>query len=156
MRFVAVLLLLSSAAQAMTITDQSKTFAMVCVTDRGTGFNWKDGDWQHSNYRSYTYIFRRLESSQCGSPSLRQNNLRQGCYAFALTGEDLEPQICSEYWDTTGTLDHIFCNGLFGRRVDVSAQLQRFAVTATDSVFSLSNQRRDSAYIFIGKCSEIE
>ena len=143
MRFVAVLLLLSSAAQAMMITDHNKTFAMVCVTDKGIGFDWKDGDWQLSNYRSYTYIFRRLELSQCGNPSLRQGILRLGCYAFALTGENLEPQICSEYWDTTGTLDHIFCNSLNGPRIDASAQLQRFAVTATSSVFSLSDRRRD-------------
>ena len=92
MRFVAVLLLLSSAAHAMTITDHNKTFAMACVTDKATGFDWKDGDWQHSNYRSYTYIFRRLEFSQCGSPSLRQGILWQGCYAFALIGEELEPR----------------------------------------------------------------
>ena len=40
---------------AAQITDTQTKFSMLCVADKGTGFNWKDNDWVQTNYVPYSY-----------------------------------------------------------------------------------------------------
>ena len=71
------------------------------------------------------------------------------------SGRSSNLEICSEYWDTTGTLDHIFCNSLYGRRMDAQRAATAFRRNR-DFLSFQTDQERDSPYIFIGECSEIE
>jgi hypothetical protein len=38
-----------SAPACAEITDSQKPFSMLCVAEKGTGFDWRNGDWFQAN-----------------------------------------------------------------------------------------------------------
>ena len=56
-RWVSFLVLAGMASETLAaqITDTQTKFSMLCVADKGTGFNWKDNDWVQTNYVPYSY-----------------------------------------------------------------------------------------------------
>jgi hypothetical protein len=34
---------------------------MLCIAEKGTGFNWKNNDWVLTNYKPYSYVLTKVE-----------------------------------------------------------------------------------------------
>ena len=51
----------ASQSLAAQITDIQTRFSMLCVAEKGTGFNWKNNDWVQTNYVPYSYILTKVE-----------------------------------------------------------------------------------------------
>lgn len=155
------------------ITDQGKSFSMLCVAEKGTGFNWDKNDWQQANYKPYTYVISKLvgddSESKCFT-RLRGENVAalitptgdtsgrsKGCYVLKEIGEAVTlGNVCTEFWDKRGAsylLKEVTCTGGFEEyraRVDGP-----FVVTRTYAVFATVDPR-DSVILQIGKCSLLQ
>ena len=57
--FSALIVVMSQPAFSE-ITDSSKPFSMLCVPKKGTGFDWKNNDWQQATYKPSTYVLSKL------------------------------------------------------------------------------------------------
>lgn len=63
-----------SPADAAQITDTQTKFSMLCIAEKGTGFDWKNNDWVISSYRPNSYIVTKVEPDNflCRLPSVSQ------------------------------------------------------------------------------------
>jgi hypothetical protein len=72
----ALLVLLAGAAsesRAAQITDTQTMFSMLCLAEKGTGFDWQNNDWVLSNYKPYSYIVTKVEPKRDDWSCTQQN-----------------------------------------------------------------------------------
>jgi hypothetical protein len=158
----------ASQSFATQITDMQTKFSMLCVAEKGTGFDWKDNDWVQTNYLPYSYIVTKEEPAKPDDPFGCHVSVSQqispalgglqgesiGCYQLKEIGEkDGLAYRCREVWNKTDNgyvLDNVSCEALFEK---YKAELDGpFVRTLTYGLF-FRTEKRDSVMLQIGKCS---
>ncbi len=114
-----VILVFSSPAFAQ-ITDPKVFFTSMCITEKSTGFNWKQGRWEYTRFKETKYIIEKLQpeefktgasipkSGDCKS-ELEKKDARffddwgysYGCYNLREFGDPFyshRSHVCSERW----------------------------------------------------------
>ena len=133
---------------------------MLCVAEKGTGFEWKNNDWVQAMYEPYAYILSKLDRDKdCSSvrSTERENFARPinpvsswqgksaGCYRLKEVGEK-EGGIgysCDKSWkrrDEGYVLHYVKCDG--GLNYYMAAVDGPFALTRTYSIFWDRKERR--------------
>src|SRR5262245_62085585 len=87
----------SSESLAAQVTDTQTKFSMLCVAEKGTGFNWRNNDWVQTDYKPYTYVLTKVEPQEwdCASQKVSQQispvsearGESHGCYQLKEVGD---------------------------------------------------------------------
>src|SRR5262249_49332650 len=148
---------------AAQVTDTQTKFSMLCVAEKGTGFNWRNNDWVQTDYKPYTYVLTKVEPQEwdCASQKVSQQispvsearGESHGCYQLKEVGDkEALSDLCEERWNKTNSgyaLLDVICEGLANYRAEVDGH---FSLTRTYGIF-FSGEKRDSMLLQIGKCS---
>ena len=142
----------ASQSFAAQITDMQTKFSMLCVAEKGTGFNWERNDWVQSNYKPYSYIVTKVGPQGyavivriCRSqfhPLSTPWAKSLGCYELKEVGEkDTPANLCKERWNKTESgyvLLDVNCLGFTNYRAEVDGP---FVLTRTYGIFFSGEQR---------------
>jgi hypothetical protein len=169
--FSALIVVMSQPAFSE-ITDSSKPFSMLCVPKKGTGFDWKNNDWQQATYKPSTYVLSKLggdaAKEKCWTQILSEgvdisdpiaSGTSRGCYIIKELGEsekDVLGDVCTEHWDERGkgpVLNEVSCSFNYEVRARVDGP---FVLTRTNAIFATEDRFRTSVSLEIGKCSLFE
>ena len=150
----------------------SKPFSMLCVAKKGTGFDWKNNDWQQATYKPSTYVLSKLggdaAKEKCWPQILSEgvdisdpiaSGTSRGCYIIKELGEsekDVLGDVCTEHWDERGkgpVLNKVSCSFNYEVRARVDGP---FVLTRTNAIFATEDRFRTSVSLEIGKCSLFE
>jgi len=169
--FSALIVVMSQPAFSE-ITDSSKPFSMLCVPKKGTGFDWKNNDWQQASYKPSTYVLSKLggdaAKEKCWTQILSEgvdisdpiaSGTSRGCYIIKELGEsekDVLGDVCTEHWEERRkgpVLNEVSCRFNYEVRARVDGP---FVLTRTNAIFATEDRFRTSVSLEIGKCSLFE
>ncbi len=157
-------------------------FTLMCISEKSTGFNWKQGDWKYANFKESKYIIEKIEpedihlisgkslpkSGFCqlngknDPQTLEILNTSYGCYNLRRFGEPFfngNSKVCLEFWNGKGTnrvLEKVTCESSTNP-ITFAPDGWFHSATLHDYVEKSrpDNHDKDSLAIEVGKCAVI-
>lgn len=162
------------------ITDPKAVFTAMCISDKSSGFDWRKGNWDYSNFVPSKYIVEKLmpedyqpgkgipRSGMCKTEIQRRETYLSedvgylyGCYnkrRFGSTFYSVASRVCLEVWKgkvPNRVLESVSCEN----------SIQPFTF-APDGWFHLASihenlentpkdDYKDSLFVEVGKCAVI-
>jgi hypothetical protein len=163
------------------ITKQDHYFKLLCIEEKSTGFNWKNGDWEQTIFRPRKLLVEKVKiepieptfprSGLCalhviGEPTeLKADKKSQrisACYNLRALGnafENFDTIQCIEHWKGTGNnqnLIDIQCNGIVQNIVLKPTGWFHAANVHDQLEDKTEKNKKASLTLSVGKCDIIE
>ncbi len=179
---VVPLLLAFGSPLAAQITDPKTTFTVMCVTEKSTGFKWRNGDWEYARFETGRRIVieklepepvadptnpprsgsckESMESEQKEARHVERSGRAYGCYNVRDGGDEFSPfdsQVCEERWrrrDRQGVLLRATtCDDPFGRIVFATDGWFHRGIVHPMIAKYPKDGRKDALVLEVGKCA---
>lgn len=156
--------------------QEVSAFASICVEADGTGYNWKEGQWNRVGFAEETFVVRKIpverqynSDNPEGCAAFSEPNAIEvddyarvaGCYRRGKLGAKHFSSWCSEFYtklDSRWELDSISCfDSMFGEKIafEPSGPFIWYSVNSNVSA-KPKDDYKDSLKVSHGQCSVIE
>ena len=154
-------------ALAMMLPVQSLAMTVLCIESRGTGFNWRDGDWEPATYKGRQHLIKEVsddpvlgEFCDRTEPVVGEYGTTSDlCFNIAKVGEEpdnLYTAVCDVRHGDDGAIISASCSGAFvDFRFFPNGEFLLTRIYSTPEAEPDPAAERDSIAMFVGKCSVI-
>jgi len=148
--------------------EAEEYFTSLCIEDKSTGFNWRNGDWHQTNFMPNKYIVKKVkidptpgsDTFQCYEDMKGKKNLSfdgkkiydYGCFNIRDYGDKFTAfynQLCAQSYDDDENIKGVDCH-MMNFQPNGAFIKSRFQSSLTSHP---KNDYKDSLILSVGKCS---